>query len=255
MTKHELRTEGGAQAQERLERRSRSARAIRVATMRPGRFPHASMGTLAWLTLVWVMLWGELTAGNFVAGFLLALLITTVVPFPSMPFDGRFRPWGVVRLVTIFLRDIVRASFIQARFILSRKIPRGAIIRVQLRSHSDVYLTTVSGMTGLIPGSVVVDLHSPSGTIYLHVFDTDIAGGIDGVHKTVLAQEERILRAFASHDELIAAGYVPGSTPKAGRLPTPYAPVTGPRRESDQALASEPNTDEEDAPNTDEEER
>ncbi|MFY9262761.1 MAG: Na+/H+ antiporter subunit E [Actinomycetaceae bacterium] len=212
-------------------RSSKSVRAIRIATRRPGRFPHASMGMLVWLTLVWVMLWGNLSVGNFVAGFLLALLVTTIAPFPVTPFDGRFRPWGVVRLLMVFLRDIVHSSFQQATFILRGKLPAGAIIRVHLRSHSDTYLAMISGMTALVPGSVVVDSHRVTGTIYVHVFDTGLAGGIDGVHKTVLDLEERVLRAFASHDELVDAGFVPGSSPRAGRLPTPYAPPTGQPRE------------------------
>lgn len=207
---------------------SQAARQIALANRRQSRFPHASMGIIIWLTLVWMMLWGELNTKNFVSGFLLALFITTVAPFPVTPFDGRFRPWGVVRLIVIFFVDIVKASFAQARFILSGKHPHGAIIRVQLRSHSDIYLAMVSGMTGLVPGSVVVDAHRSTGMLYVHVFDASLAGGIDGIHRTVLEQEERVLRAFASHDELIDAGYVPGSRPSAGRLPTPYAPATGP---------------------------
>ncbi|MBM7824290.1 multicomponent Na+:H+ antiporter subunit E [Arcanobacterium pluranimalium] len=212
---------------------TKAAETIKRATRRPGRFPHASMGMLVWLTIAWVMLWGDFTTGNFLAGFLVALLVTTVAPFPTAPFDGRFRPWGVVRLVAIFLWDIVRASWIQAAFILRRRRPRGAIIRVQLRSHSDVYRAMVAGMTGLVPGSVVVDSHQATGTLYVHVFDTELAGGIAGVHQTLLEQEERVLRAFASHDELVAAGYVPGSSPSAGKMPTPYAPETlGARRTS-----------------------
>ncbi len=185
------------------------------------------MGTLVWLTIAWVMLWGDLTTGNFVAGFLIALFVTTIVPFPATPFDGRFRPLGVMRLVAIFFWDILRASWFQACFILSGKRPHGAIIRVKLHSHSDVYLAMVAGMTGLVPGSVVVDTHRISGTLYVHVFDTNLAGGIPGIHRTVLDQEERVLRAFASDEELVDAGYVPGAMPSAGRLPTPYAPQTG----------------------------
>ena len=63
---------------------SRSSDAIRVATQRPGRFPHASLGTLLWCTVVWVMLWGEVTPGNIISGFVLALAITSLAPFPAM---------------------------------------------------------------------------------------------------------------------------------------------------------------------------
>lgn len=207
--------------------RTRSARAIYRATRRPGRFPHASVGMLAWLTAVWVLLWGEFSAGNVLAGLIVALAITTVAPFPYTPFDGRSRPRAVVVLALRFLLDIVISSAQIASFILRGKHPRAAIIRVHLRSHSDAYLAIISTLTAIVPGSVVVEAHRASGTVYVHVFDERLAGGPDGVHRTILALEERVMRAFASHEELVDAGYVPGSTRRAGRLPVPYAPPSG----------------------------
>ncbi len=218
---------------------SKSARAIHRATRRPGRFPHASAGMLLWLMFVWVLLWGDLTAGNFLGGLLVALLVTTVAPFPVTPFDGRFRPIGVAHLALRFLWDIIMSTFQQAKFILTGGQPQAAIIRIHLRSHSDVYLAMISGMTALVPGSVVVEAHRVTGTIYVHVFDTRLAGGIEGIHKTVMELEERVLRAFASHDELVDAGYVPGSLPRSGRLPTPYAPATGKPIQPDVSSAEE----------------
>lgn len=199
---------------------------IRRATYRPGRFPHATAGMLIWLTIVWVLLWGDVSTGNVVAGFLIALIITTITPLPAATFDGRFRPVALARFVWVFLVDIVRASIQIASYAIRGKKPRGAVIRVQTRAHSDVFLTTTAGMTSLVPGSVVVDAHTSTGTLYIHVFDIDISGGLEAAHQQVLDQEERILRAFASHDQLVDAGFVPGS--KMGqRLPTPYAPPAG----------------------------
>lgn len=175
---------------------SKSARAIHRATRRPGRFPHASAGMLIWLMFVWVLLWGDLSAGNFLSGLLVALLVTTVAPFPATPFDGRFRPVGVAHLALRFLWDIIMSSFQQGKFILTGGQPQAAIIRIHLRSHSDVYLSMISGMTALVPGSVVVEAHRVTGTLYVHVFDTRLAGGIEGIHKTVMELEERVLRAL-----------------------------------------------------------
>lgn len=201
---------------------------IRRATQRPGRFPHASMGMLVWLTVVWVLLWGEVTTGNILSGFILALVITSVAPLPAAPFDGRFRPWGLVRLVALFVWDILVASASIAWSVIVGRQPRGAVIRVQLRSHSDVFLTTTAGMTALVPGSVVVDAHRETGTLYVHVLHVEGGEkGLEKAHAAVLAQEERIVRAFGSHDQLMDAGFVPGSTPKAGRLPTPFAAPAG----------------------------
>ncbi|MDO5724098.1 MAG: Na+/H+ antiporter subunit E [Flaviflexus sp.] len=199
---------------------------IRAATHRPGRFPRASAGMLIWLTIVWMLLWGEVSTGNVLAGFGLALLITTITPLPFTTFDGRFRPRALAGLVAHFALDIIQASWQISTFVLRGKIPRGAVIRVQTRSHSDIFLTATAGMVSLVPGSVAVEAHRTTGTLYIHVFDVELAGGLAAAHAAALRQEERILRAFASHDQLVDAGYVPGWR-MGGRLPVPYAPAAG----------------------------
>lgn len=181
------------------------------------RLPRASWGMLAWLTVVWVLLWGDLTLANVVIGLLVALVVTTVAPLPRTPFDGRFRPWGLVRLLARFAADVVVASWQVTRIVLSGRRPQGAVIRVRLRSHSDVYLTLVAAMTALVPGSVVVEAHRFTSTLYVHLFDVRMQGGLEEAHRRVLEQEERILRALASDAELRAAGCRPGSSPRAGR--------------------------------------
>jgi multicomponent Na+:H+ antiporter subunit E len=188
-------------------------------TRRRRGWPRASWGMLVWLTAVWVLLWGDITVANAVAGLGVALLVTTVAPLPRAPFDGRFRPWGVVRLVVRFAWDVLVASAQIAWLALRGRQPRGAVIRVRLRGHADSYLAATAGMTSLVPGSIVVEAHRLTGTLYIHVFDVALAGGLEQAHRTVMAQEERILRAFASDDQLTDAGYVPGSSPRAGRLP------------------------------------
>lgn len=178
----------------------------------------ASSGLIFWLTLVWVLLWGDITLANVVAGAVVAVVVTAVSPLPRTPFDGRFRPWGLVLLAARFVADVLVASWQITWMTVRRRQPRGAVIRVRLRSHSDTYLTATAGMTSLVPGSIVVEAHKLTGTLYIHVFDIDLAGGLDAAHKTVLAQEERILRAFASREQLQDAGFVPGSSTRAGRL-------------------------------------
>ncbi len=188
---------------------------------RSRRRPHANWGVLLWLTLVWVFLWGELTLANVVNGLVVGLVITTVLPLPPTPFNGRFRPWCTILLIVHFLKDVVLASIEVSKMAMRREPPKGAVIRVRLRSHNDVYLTMVAGMTTLVPGSVVVEAHRITGTLYHHILDVEMQGGLEAAHQSVLDQEERILRAFATREELLDAGLVPGSTPKAGKLTTP----------------------------------
>jgi len=163
--------------------------------------------TVVWLSVVWVFLWGDLSVGNVLSGVLIALAVTTGLRMAPIDFHGRLRPLGVVRLFARFGVDLVRASFEVSLIALRpRYVPHGAVIGVQLRSHSDLYLTMVAELTSLVPGSLVVEAHRLTGMLYLHVLDVEQSGGIEKARQSVLDQEERVMRAFASDEELVAAG-------------------------------------------------
>ena len=167
--------------------------------------------SVAWLAGVWVALWGQVSVGNVLAGVVVGLLVTTVLRMAPMGFHGRVRPWGLARLTGRFVVDLVRGS-VEVAVVALRVgyVPTGAVIGVRLRSHSDLYLTLTAELCSLVPGTVVVDAHRLTGTLYLHVLDVgrgaDSTRGIEAARAQVLAQEERVLRALASDAELAEAG-------------------------------------------------
>ncbi len=79
------------------------------------------------------------------------------------------------------------------------------MIRVHLRSESDVYLTLTAELTTLVPGSLVVEAHRQTGVLYLHLLDVETLGGVEKVRADTLEVEARILRALATDSELEAA--------------------------------------------------
>lgn len=163
--------------------------------------------TYAWLTIVWVLLWGDLSVGNVLAGLVLASVVTTLLPLPPIDFHGRVRPLGVLRLVGRFVVDLLRASAeVSLVALRPRFTPRGAVIGVRLRSHSDLYLTMTAELSSLVPGSLVIEAHRLTGMLYLHVLDVRTPGDIERNRRSVLELEERVMRAFASDDELARAG-------------------------------------------------
>lgn len=161
---------------------------------------------VVWLTGVWVLLWGELSVANVVVGAFLAIGLLTVFPMPKIGFEGR--PWvpGMAALAVRFTGDVAMASVQVARRALGRRVPRGAVIRVRLRSHSDLLLTITSQLCSLVPGSIIVEAHRLTGTLYIHVFDVDDAGGIDAARAHALAIERRVMYALASDAEIEDAG-------------------------------------------------
>lgn len=166
-----------------------------------------SVAAAVWLTAVWVLLWGNLSVANVLSGIVIAVVVGVTLPMPSVHFTGRIHPVRLLSLLAGFLRDLLLASVQVAALALTpwRK-PSSAVIAVQLRGHSDLYLTLTAELTSLVPGTIVVEAHRLTGVLYVHILDVDLAGGLDAARRHVLLNEARVLRAIASDTELRDAG-------------------------------------------------
>jgi multicomponent Na+:H+ antiporter subunit E len=157
---------------------------------------------VAWLTLVWWVLWGTWSAMSLVGGVLVAVAALLAFPLPPLDLDVRVRPLGVLRLVARFLWDVLVAS-LEVAWTVVRPPPelRNAVVRVPLRTDSELVLVLVAELVCLVPGSVVVEVHRSTRTLFLHVLDvrTDDAGAASAqVREQVWAQERRVLDALGS---------------------------------------------------------
>lgn len=184
----------------------------RDGSRRPARYHAVQPLVVAWLTLVWVLLWGEPSPLVVVGGVLLAILISVVLPLPPMRLQMRVHPLGLLRLVVRFLCDVVVASLQVVRAALRRDAGslRSAVIEVPLRTPSDFVLTIVAELVSLIPGSVVVEARRSSHTLFLHVLDVPDAAAANRARAVVLDQEQRVLRALGGTIDPPAPATRPG---------------------------------------------
>jgi multicomponent Na+:H+ antiporter subunit E len=183
------------------------------------------------LTVVWVLLWDQVSVFLLVTGLLLALLVGVVFPLPPIELHSRIRFIPLVKLGARLLLDLVRSS--AAVVLLAFKPgppPRSAIIKVQLRSRNDLYLTQVAELTSLVPGSIVLEAHRATSTLYLHVLDTVAEEDLVRARQDVLDAELRILRAFGTPEELQAAeqGLTVPRSGSSALVPGDEAPSTPP---------------------------
>ena len=193
-----------------LHPRRRPARLLR----RLGSQWHA----LALLTVVWVMLWGDLSWANVLAGALIGVVVVTLFPLPPITMHGTVRPWRAAVLAGRFVADLFVASFEVAwTAIRPGPTPHGALVSVPLRADSDLFIATTAGLSSLVPGTLVIDLDRPSRTLRLHVLDIAASGGPEGVRKATLDLEARLLRAFAPSTELARVGLAPYTLDKEER--------------------------------------
>ncbi|MCL1871636.1 MAG: Na+/H+ antiporter subunit E [Promicromonosporaceae bacterium] len=176
-------------------------RARRVAAQWP---------TVLLLGVLWMLLWGDIALGTFLAGVLLGLVVVAVLPLPSVGVRGAVRPWPLAVLVWRFVADLVLASF-QVAWTALRPgpQPRGGVVAVPLRPAPDVLFVMTAELSSLVPGSLVVESDSAAAVLYLHVLDLAGSGGPDGVRRQTRALEERVLRAFGSAQALETAGLGP----------------------------------------------
>ena len=111
-----------------LHPRRRPARVLR----RLGSQWHA----LVLLTVVWVLLWGDLSWANVIAGALIAVGVVTMFPLPAIDMQGTVRPWRTVVLAARFVSDLFVASFEVAwKAVRPGPTPHGAIVAVV--AHDD----------------------------------------------------------------------------------------------------------------------
>jgi multicomponent Na+:H+ antiporter subunit E len=163
------------------------------------RWLHVPPFSLTWLVVVWVVLWGEITAANVLAGLALGTLVLTVLPLPRVIVGVRLRPLRFLLLATQFLRDVIVASGGVAWLaVRPGKVPRSSVVTIQLRSRNELFQTVVGEMMSLVPGSLVVDLDSEAGRLSMHVLDVETRDQADAFRRRVLAQEDRVLNALAA---------------------------------------------------------
>lgn len=158
---------------------------------------------LVWLVVLWTLLWGSLSPLTLLTGLLMAIFVMRVFYLPPVQLSGRFNIVQAVIFICTFVYDVVRGSFQVAWLAIDpRKVPRSAVIAVQLGSRSDLIMLLVSINISLVPGSLVVEADRFRSKLYVHAIDIDSEEDIEKARQTVLTVERRIVRVIGSKEDL-----------------------------------------------------
>jgi multicomponent K+:H+ antiporter subunit E len=131
------------------------------------------------LTLLWLLLVNQLSAGALVLGALLGWLI----PFATSSFWPeriRIRHTGVLlRFLGVFVVDIVLGSFHVAYLILKGPARlRPAFVEVPLALKTDLAISLLANTISLTPGTVSANLSGDKRTLIVHTLDTGDAAAL-----------------------------------------------------------------------------
>lgn len=158
-----------------------------------------------WMTLVWILLNQDISLLTALSGIVISALLQLIFPMPRVGAVKRLRPLRAAWLILHFLWDMLVAAVEVSWLVLRRRPVKPIMVGVELYSEAELYLTIVSNMTCLVPGSIVVRAQINPSRLLLHVLDGPTSGGSQGVADSVHRVEMRVLQAIGSPQEIAAA--------------------------------------------------
>ena len=169
----------------------------------PGPRLRHQLPLVAWLVLVWILLWGTWSWANLLSGAVVALVVLLLLPLPPVVGGTRVRPLALLAFVGHFLGDlVVSGAQVAWRAIGPAGVTQGALVNVQLRADSDLLLTVVAETVSLVPGSLVLDLDRENRRLSVHFLHVADLADVERQRADVLAIEDRVVRAFGDADDV-----------------------------------------------------
>ena len=166
---------------------------------------------MAWLVILWVALWGDLTLGNVVGGVIVAIVVIGVSRSAGSSPTQRiaFRPIAVVVYFVSFFAALVQSTAVVVREVLTpgSQVDR-AIVAIPMHTTSRGIITLVANSITLTPGTATIDEHEePDGsvTLYIHVLHVH---ELDHMRTSLSRIERRAVRAFGSAEDIAACDAV-----------------------------------------------
>ncbi|WP_235681182.1 Na+/H+ antiporter subunit E [Tomitella gaofuii] len=172
-----------------LARRMRTPLTVRDVLIR--------LWVVSWLTFVWVLLWGEVTAANVLGGLAVSLAILILAPLPQLPVEGRLHPLSAILLVLRVAFDLVVSS-VEVAWLSVRPgpPPMTAILRTHVSVRSDLVLGLLVDAINVVPGTIVLEVDRRARVLYIHVLDAHSAAKVDRFYASVARLERMFIRAF-----------------------------------------------------------
>lgn len=155
------------------------------------------VGILAWLTAVWILLWGNLSVANVLGGLAVGATIMLLLPLPRVPVEGRVRPLSVLKLAGLGVYYAAQSSA-QVAWLAVRPgpPPLTGVLRCRLSIKSDLVLTLCIDLLNLIPGTMVLEVDQSRRMVYVHVLDVSTDRAVEQFYRTVRQLERLFIEAF-----------------------------------------------------------
>ncbi|EHI12358.1 putative monovalent cation/H+ antiporter subunit E [Mycolicibacterium thermoresistibile ATCC 19527] len=157
---------------------------------------------LCWLTLVWVLLWGDVSAANVIAGLVLALVITLLLPLPVVPVEGKLHPLSLLRLI-LQMAYWLLVSSIQLAWLAIRPgpLPVSAVLAARFNLKSDLVLALAVNLINLTPGTIGIEIDQNRRIVYVHVINVGSERALRNFYRQMKQLEQLLIAAFERDED------------------------------------------------------
>lgn len=160
----------------------------------------ATAAMVVWLTLVWVGLWGSVTAANVLGGLAVAVVLLGLLRLEPADARAVVAPVALLRFVVRFFADLVVSSWQVVRLVLRPRTDlRQGVVAVRVPDASDLLLTLLADAISLTPGTLTIDVDRGTSTLYVHSIDTgEGPEAVDRLRSGLQDQARAAVRALGS---------------------------------------------------------
>ncbi|GEP92397.1 Na+/H+ antiporter subunit E [Chitinophaga terrae (ex Kim and Jung 2007)] len=140
------------------------------------------------LTLIWVMLTGELVVVNFAFGFILSYVILWIVGEEDDSKRYFTRVPAIISFIFFFIYEMLKANLHVAYDVITpRFFMKPGIVKYPLDARTNLEITFFTNLISLTPGTLILDVSDDKKVVYIHVmyledkdaFIQQIKGGLE----------------------------------------------------------------------------
>ncbi|MEQ8436725.1 MAG: Na+/H+ antiporter subunit E [Ilumatobacter fluminis] len=158
---------------------------------------------ILWLTVLWILLWGDLSFANVASGIVVALFVLTFARLPRLLRRDdlqtpRVRPVALLYFMGFVLVELVKSNLILAWEIITpgSRINNG-VVAVPLRTTQPITMMVVANVITLTPGTMTIEAKGDPAVLYVNVL---FLHDVEAVRRDLLHLEELAVKAFGSRE-------------------------------------------------------
>jgi multicomponent Na+:H+ antiporter subunit E len=161
---------------------------------------------IAWLTAVWVLLWGTFTALSIVGGVVVAVAVLAAFRFPPPAPALPIRPLRLLALAGYLVYDVVvSGAGVSWQTLRYGRDARGAVFAVPLLSDSDRVVTVIANALSLSPGAMALQIDHEHDLWFVYALGPRDRAGVERARRRTMDMQRRVIAALGTPEELAAA--------------------------------------------------